>query len=134
MNTINTYDFNHRPGIKIDSPYDRLWKGWSAISRQLVQRIESTGKPDPCIVIECYQGVDIAPFLENLDNDLDHAHFISTERIFKDESTIRDLTQTDVTDHRIFGKMSSLTIDDFLDQQKVDDTLSRLQKVSILRH
>lgn len=127
MTSRNSYRFNHRPGIEIEQPYDQSWKGWAHITNHIIEKIHPFTEKHPCILLECYQGVELEPFLESLTKKLGQVQHISSAEAFKEEPLIKELTQPDVTDHRIFGKMSSLSIDDFLDQNKVAEIKEQIR-------
>jgi len=90
--------------------------GWDAVIKQVNEEIASGKK---LVVIECYQGV--------LDEEV-RAHFrkgvkfdvwIDAEDGFKSEADILQMTYPDVTDDRIFGYITRLNIEDYLDEHKI---------------
>ncbi len=117
--------FNKYPSIKANGDKITLELGWENISNQIHSSIKD--KPKAIVVIECYQGVYINKILEGITGF--DAIFIA-EDAFKSEVEILQLTKPDVTDDRIFGIMSNLKMDDYLNPTKKAKLISKIKNTS----
>ncbi|OFY53973.1 MAG: mannose-6-phosphate isomerase [Bacteroidetes bacterium GWF2_49_14] len=91
-----------------------IHQGWNAIAAQVLADGKLKGKKKKVIVIECYTGIlfeELIAGISLLKPDL----LIDSRTAQKTETVIRSLTWPDVTDDRIFGFMTRLIMDDFLD-------------------
>ena len=79
--------------------------------------------------MEFYPGVHEDELTTSLKKILIPDHFFNSGDVFLQENKIYDLTQADATDDRIFGYMSRLNMEDFLDVEKLEDVKSRIQSV-----
>lgn len=111
--------FNKYPTVKAGQGEDCI-VGWPNIWSVLREKILAIGKANVAVVFECYQGV----FLDELGREIQQAfpksNIVDSAMAMKDERTIRDMTQPDVTNDRVFGVMSSLFIHHFFDSAKVE--------------
>lgn len=92
--------------------------GWDAIINHLSDKIKYAQKQSFTLVIECYQGVDHTELIQGF-KKLNPDTFISSEEAFKSEAEILKLTYPDVTDDAIFGFITRLKFDEFLETEKV---------------
>lgn len=117
----SNYDKN--PGIRIhDIP---IHSGWDQIILEVSSELHHIKKRKKVLVIETYTGVDDTEILTALNKLSFEKLIISTEN-FKTESEIRQMTQNDVTDDRIFGFMSKLRMRDFLNPLKTINTQDQI--------
>ncbi|MEO9802492.1 MAG: class I mannose-6-phosphate isomerase [Reichenbachiella sp.] len=111
--------FNKYPTIKAGAGEDCI-VGWSKIRLALKSAVDTIDKADKIVAIECYQGV----FLDEISNEIEQAfpeaNMVYSASAMKDERTIRDMTQPDVTDDRVFGVMTSLCMHHFFDAAKLE--------------
>jgi len=115
---MNQSNYNRYPSIELN--HVALWSGWSAIASQILSDGKIRKKTRKVIVIECYTGIlydDLLTGISFLKPDL----LLDARQAFKPESNIQNLTDPDVTDDRIFGRMTRLGMQDFLDQDKISD-------------
>lgn len=110
---MNTY--NKTPYFSISGKAEI---GWDSIINELKTKIKNAGKQKFTLVIECYQGVNHTELIDGF-KKLNPATFIFSEDVFKSEEQILQLTYTDVTDDPIFGFITRLELDSFLDDEKV---------------
>jgi len=111
-------NFNNKPSVRVHGNYE-VWKGWKSICAELNRSISSLEKSSVTIVIETYQGVIDEELVQALENGLKHDQWINAENFQKPETEIREMIYPDVTDDRIFGYMTSLTMEDFFDNEKL---------------
>lgn len=112
-------NYDKYPSVKITGYEHACWAGWSAISDKIRSEIISKGKQSVVVVVETYPGVDDAEIMDAIENGLRPSAFFRAQDAFLSETKIDRLTYPDVTDDRIFGFMTRLTIDQFFDPQKL---------------
>lgn len=119
----SNYDKN--PGIRIqDIP---IWSGWDQIINEINSALHQIEKPKKVLVLETYAGVHDTEILDAVEG-LDITMLITSTKAFKTEPEIRQITQNDVTDDRIFGFMTKLKMQDFLDPHKIADIQDQIHQ------
>lgn len=111
-------NYDKYPTVKITGFDHACWAGWSAISDRVRSEITAKRKQRVVVVVETYPGVDDAEIMDAIENGLRPAAFFHAQDAFLSEAKIDRLTYPDVTDDRVFGFMTRLTIDQFFDPQK----------------
>ncbi len=96
-------------------------EGWEPI----VNHLRTKGGSNIKIVIECYQGIYEEEFHRNI-RDLAGFEFIDASDGFKKHEEIKEMVYPDVTDDRIFGKWTNLSIHDFFDKQLLKNLKNRV--------
>lgn len=105
-----------------------VWVGWESIINQISLSIKN-GKGRFIISIECYQGVNHSELMEKI-SSLPYDLFVDTQTVFKAEDEIRGVTYPDVTDDAIFGRMTRLSMIDFLSVEKLNAIKDKINKTS----
>ena len=82
------------------------------------------------VVVETYQGVIDEELTDAMMEGLAHDLWIDARAALKEEEDVKQMIYPDVTDDRIFGALSRLNIQDFMDQDKV----ARIQKTISQTH
>lgn len=113
--------FNRFPSVAIRTSESCL-SGWAAIGEELSKTIRARSAKN--VVIECYQGVFTEDILVWIDQYFPQARMIESVSAFRNEMEIKSLTHPYVTDDRIFGFITDLTLSDLIDPEKA----SQLQK------
>lgn len=121
-------NFNKYPVIEVSNDSNSCFVGWSAIIDTLNTAIHAIEAANPKIVIDCYQGVNHEQVITALNNGLKHDQLINSTNAFKGEEQIAEMVYPDVTDDRIFGVMTKLSISDFFDSDKLDSTRKEVAK------
>ena len=96
-------NYDKRPTTTINGP---SWNGW----KEIVNELSQTKQP---LAVECYQGV----FVDEVINALCSQGIAVTDTrdYFKSEADIRNMTDSWMTDDRLFGRrMGHMKIEDFL--------------------
>ena len=114
-------NFNKQPAVDVPGREGDCYAGWGAIGREILRSIENSQSAGSVIVVETYQGVHYEALLDDLVRAIKPGLVVDTRDLFLPESAIRALTWPDVTDDRIFGYMSRLSMSDFLDQERLED-------------
>jgi len=108
-------NYNKFPYVQVETENRSCTSGWKAIGEQL-NRHSSLNKR--IIAVECYQGVLDDEITLNLKSTLKYDVWINAKDAMKTEQEILAMTYPDVTDDRIFGYMTRLNIEDYLDEEK----------------
>ncbi|MBE0646359.1 MAG: class I mannose-6-phosphate isomerase, partial [Bacteroidales bacterium] len=122
----NQSNFNKFPSVVIRGPGQQIVAGWEAIGKELRSRFSLQPAEKNVVVVECYPGVDLDELTGAFSSLLKPDSFISTADLFLPEDRIRDLTWPDATDDRIFGYMTRLHLEDFLDWELVEATKTNI--------
>ncbi len=100
--------------------------GWGEILPRIQASLSRIDKRKKVIVVELYQGAMEAEIINRLAAGLKPDVMIAAKDLMWDEHRIEQLVRADVTDDRLFGKMSALLIDTFFDRAKVDAARSAI--------
>jgi len=123
--------YNKNPTIKISSEHDKCILGWKAINDQIAATVKNLKNKNSHIVVECYQGCDLAEIRKELSSYFDYASIIDSSNYMKPELVIRRMTQSDVTDHRVFGVITKLRIHDFFETAKIEHLKRKQTKTNL---
>ncbi|MFC4872198.1 class I mannose-6-phosphate isomerase [Negadavirga shengliensis] len=108
-------NFDKFPVIAVEDQEDHCHTGWDkickAINEKIIHKRKTSGKV--LLIIDCYQGVYHEDLASNFRERLNYNHFLHTHDIFKSEKDIREMIHPDLTDDRIFGRITSLDIHDY---------------------
>ena len=126
----NMSKFNNQPAVEVKNIPFKVEKGWEAICHRLNREISSIQKPRKTIVIETYQGVIHEELREELKGGLIQDRFISAEDAMCSEEFIKDMVQPELTNDRIFGFMSGLTMEAFFDHEKLVAIQDQIRGIS----
>ncbi len=108
-------NYNKYPEVTVHGWEGHFCSGWDAIIHRLNKEISSIPSGKKTVVVECYQGICDGEVLEALLEGLKPDLTILSSEAFLPESVIKTMTQPDVTDDRIFGRLTTLNMNDFLD-------------------
>ena len=111
--------FNNLPVVEVRNDLYKVENGWKAICTRLNNEVAAPGGKKTVVVVETYQGVIDEELVTNLKNGFNHTRFIRAEEYMFSEEKIKKLVSLDVTNDRIFGFMTRLTMDTFFDPEKV---------------
>lgn len=89
---------------------------WSSIIKLAANSL----RENAVLVIECYHGVDFQSLASELHQLFDEGHIICANDYYRSEHEIDLIMQPDVTDDRIFGYRSRLTIEDLFQSSAVE--------------
>ena len=120
-------NYNKYPAIALDDNND-CFDGWDSIGHELKRKIDSLNKKQAIVIVEFYQGILKEDLSHKLQNLLKPDLIINAEEAMFDEDYIREMVYQDVTDDRIFGYMTRLTINDFFDPEKIDQLRQKIRE------
>ena len=118
--------YNKYPVVKAPGEY-RVRKGWEDIGDRL-SSIEKTNNK-LVIVIDYYQGVLEEDVTSNLMKYLNPDYHFSSQEAMLSEEKIQQLVFPDVTDDRVFGYMSRLSIENFFEGVKLDELSEKIDQL-----
>lgn len=104
------YFYDKFPATKLNN--EMLWEGWEGILNKI------SPHNSQIISIDCYTGI----YYEELSSKfkkIPHILFVDTQKLFKTESEIRQMSDIFIQDDPLFGYMTNLTIQDYFDKDKV---------------
>ncbi|MEH0152551.1 class I mannose-6-phosphate isomerase [Limibacter armeniacum] len=122
----NTPNYDKFPFTSIDTE-EKIVKSWESIAQTIGDLAAKKGGDKAVIVIETYQGVMDNELIAGL-SSIGHTAFINTAELFLSEDKIREITYKDITDDRIFGFMTRLKIDDFMNADKLAAARQHVEK------
>lgn len=117
--------YNKYPKIKVKGYENVCILGYENIIKELTKYISSNS----VVIIDTYPGVndeEVIPMIQTLKPDL----FINMKNIFKKEQVITEQLKYHLTDDRVFGKMYYGEINDFIDEDKLNDAKKQVENHS----
>lgn len=126
--TRPTSNYDKHPTIPVEATGDNCWAGWEDVCAQLQKHIaeKKQHQSNVVVVVDCYQGV----YKESLENILRdtvvYDAFVDTRTAFKKEDDIRKMVYPDLTEDRVFGKLTLLEIRDYVDSKAADALKSQV--------
>ena len=111
-------NYNKSPFIEVEKDSSNCFVGWQNIFEELNAKISSSQNKKIIVVVECYHGVS-EDILLQLQQNINHTHWIQSKNAFKDEEEILKMVHPDVTDDTIFGYLTKLRMVDYFNQKKL---------------
>ncbi len=111
-------DFSRFPSVRVEGSF-KTSEGWNAIAAEIASRLSGAAQKRKVVVIEYYQGVLEEETTSALLKAFRPQHVVLARDCMWPEQRIRELVYPDVTDDRIFGRMTDLDIEAFFDPEKV---------------
>lgn len=121
--------YNKFPAVKVETAGVCL-VGFAAINQEIEKAIHR--KNAKTIVIECYQGVFVDDIITNISGYFQNARVVCSSECLKGEEEILKRTYPSVTDDRIFGVITDLSLDDLFDHDKIASIKQELQSADSL--
>jgi mannose-6-phosphate isomerase class I len=118
-------NFIKNPNIRVKGDFECI-VGWDLICQKLEMHPGLNKNEKRILVIECYQGVLLDELVSGLTQNLNALSVTLTSDLMHSHDYITKMVYPDVTDDRIFGFMSRLTIDKYFDNAKVKGLLDEL--------
>lgn len=123
-------EFNKKPSVKVVGRDSECFEGWQEIFPELKSRLNEPGDEKKIVILETYQGVFLDRLKSLLVETLNPDLLINMDELFYEESSIREMTQNDTTDDRVFGYMTRLKMLDFLDPSRLENSRRRIKESS----
>ncbi len=122
-------NYNIHPEVKIKGKDAGCFAGWDSIVIQLNNEIFKNTNPKKVIAIEYYQGLNESEIFNSLIRKLDADAVFDASEALLPEDEIRKITFPDVTDDRIFGFITRLSIGDFQNSEKTEALRAKIQAI-----
>lgn len=126
INYIQMSNYNKTPFFPLN---ESLCKGWDSIINEVNMEVKKNTSNQYVLVVECYQGVYHNELIEGFSR-LNPDTLIKSEDAFYPEEKIREITFPDVTDDAIFGYLTRLTYNEFLDPAKVEALRTKIKNAT----
>ena len=121
--------YNRFPVVEVDNPNYKVEIGWDSIINILNQSISEIPGNKKVVVVETYQGVIHEEIISNIKKGLKFDHFILASDFMLPEEEIKKMVFPDVTNDRIFGFLTRLTMEAFFDPEKVTTIQSEIESI-----
>jgi len=121
--------YNKLPIITIDKFEDEAWQETEAIANELKNTIALRNQKKVIITLDCYHGVYIEDVVKRLSEHLNINYKFNVADANHSEEYINEMLTNNITDDRVFGFISNHSIDDFFDDQKIDDMVSNINVI-----
>lgn len=112
-------NFNKCPEVQVRNGSQDCAIGWKNICVSLLKDISHRQKSKTIVVVDCYLGCYEDIMLYELTKCLKPDMIVLSSKSMLPEDQVRQMTQNDVTDHRIFGFLTRMGMEDFFDQKKL---------------
>jgi len=120
-------NFNKYPSVKVRKSSNECFVGWNLICKQLNKLTKNTKKN--IYVVECYQGTIEKDILTTLENGIAFDHIFLSGDYMLPEAEILELTKNDVTEDRIFGFLTRLSLIQFFDINKIKSVKNKITDI-----
>ena len=114
-------NFDKTPTVNICRDDKVCFSGWEEISQKLSWFIKKNKKEKSLIIVETYHGVDDSEVETVIKEMFSPDVFYHTRNIFKSGEEIEKMVFPFVTDDRVFGYMTNLELQDYLDDNKLEE-------------
>ena len=114
MNKISEYD--KLPTMSIQAAKNSSWQGWNEILDHIRSQVSRGARR---FAIECYPGVFEDELSGVLHQGLNQVEILRVRNCYKSPGEIEGLTSWELTDDPVFGRLSELQIEDFVDPARV---------------
>lgn len=123
-------NFNKYPAVELRSSSDECLVGWNSIASELNRAIQNNRSNKTILVIDCYQGTYEDELLGALNKNLNPDHTFLSKDCMYPQNEILAITQPDVTNDRIFGFLTKLTLDELFDGSKLNRSKNTISKIT----
>lgn len=113
-------NYDKHPEVCVRDGAGRAWQGWPAVAARVARQAVAIEAPRIVVVVECYPGVDVDEVCAGLARELHPALVIDARRALKPAAAIDAMVARDVTDDPVFGRITSLEMEDFFDEASVE--------------
>ncbi|MBT29058.1 MAG: hypothetical protein CMO01_05285 [Thalassobius sp.] len=117
------------PVIDIQVTEKCCWEGWEEIVEKINLFSSAIKKEKTIICLECYPGTYESVNLNALKSGLNPSAICLTNDLFKDEKEIKEMVDKYIPENGIFGKVASLSIEDFFQNKKKQSILNNIGQI-----
>lgn len=120
-------NFEKFPEVKIERHSCTV--GWDSIRKLISLEISSVNKEKTVVVIDCYHGVYTNEIIENLKDIAGVTKVVDSKSALLSQEQIDKMVYPYVTDDPVFGYITSLSIKDFFNKQKIESLKDEISLV-----
>jgi len=113
-------NYDKFPHVEIKNFENEVWRDYKNIVTELNKKIESFEKGKNIIILDEYHGVDKLEIRTNLIDKLNVDEIILSEDAKYSEEKIFNMLEKNISDDRVFGVLSTHTLEDFFDKTKLE--------------
>lgn len=113
-------NYDKTPCVQIAGDADALDCGYAAVATRLRGRLAQIEARRPVLVVDTYPGVDDEELLGGLTDRLQPSAIINTLTLKKTEQALMTVIGANLTEDRIFGKMSPHELTAFFDESALE--------------
>ena len=112
-------NYDKHPCVHVAGQPGAAQRGWAAIGTRLREAVAARGARLTIVAVECYSGVFVDEIVAALREQLQAAQVFLTAETFRSPEEIDHLVAPDLGgDDPVFGRLTRLTLDAFLDPEK----------------
>jgi mannose-6-phosphate isomerase class I len=119
--------FEKFPKIKVEA--HSCIASWDGLVAHLQFELAQLNRSKAIVVIESYHGVYVEEIIQNIRSRIAGVTIISAAETFLKENEINELVESYVTDDPVFGYITPLKLEDFLDNDKVLACQQRIEQL-----
>ncbi len=112
--------FNKFPVVPVVGKENHCVTGWQQIGKEILHALDAIPGDRKVVVLETYQGVMLEEIKSQVLGLMNPDLMFDTGELLKNEAEVRRITQADVTDDRVFGYLTRLTMIDLMDIEKLE--------------
>lgn len=117
------------PEVLVSKSNEHAWQDYENIKSELKSAINRLGKQKTIVTIDCYPGVQLEELRANLVSVMESSHTLFTDDLYYSSEKVTDMIQFNLTDDRVFGKMSLHNFADFLDVERLEAARSDVSNI-----
>lgn len=121
-------NYNKFPEVKIEG--HQCTVGWDDINKIISSKIGAAPDEKKIIAIECYHGVYNEEIINNVKRIAGIAKVINANNAFLNQQQLDEMVYPFVTDDPVFGYITSLSLKDFFDQQRIIELQNEIAAVN----
>lgn len=119
--------YDNNPYININGFDTDVWQGYNDIVEVIHNKINIVGKN--VIIMDCYPGVRYDEIKSGIINRLNVDMIICSDDLTLNSEVIDNMIDYNMTDDRVFGRISLHGIDEFFDFDKIDNVKDKIDGI-----
>lgn len=108
-------NYDKFPHVDISGFDEEAWQGWVQIRESITKKLSNNSAT---VIIECYHGLYNDELISEL-RKIPEATLIDVSSAYKVPDEIHSMIYPDITDDPVFGKLTSLSIEDYFREDKL---------------
>lgn len=124
INRKSNYD--KYPEVVVSESNGGTFLGYEEICNEIKSKV-TEGKN--IVAIDCYMAIYEEEILENILKYISFDRVFLTKEIFLDKKNLDQLFDNDLTEDRVFGRMTSMELSDLIDESKKDEFIKAVKSI-----